>query len=61
MKTLTLIYVSCYLFLGGAGLAFAPGFTLNLFMLTGDYGVIVPRLIGMFMIVRRYFPCHLVF
>ena len=50
MKRLTLTYVATYLLIGGIGLALAPSFTLKLFLSSGDYGDVMPRVAGMFMI-----------
>lgn len=49
MKKIMLTYLASYLFLGGAGFALAPAFTLRLFLSNGDYGDIMPRVVGMFM------------
>ena len=49
MKRLTMSYLASYLVVGGLGLAFFPAFTLNLFQSNGDYGDIMPRLVGMLM------------
>ncbi len=48
-KKLTLAYLSTYLAVGGIGLAFFPAQTLKLFFSNGDYGNIMPRIVGMFM------------
>ena len=50
MKRITLSYLAVYLWVGGLGLAFLPQVTLDLFQSNGDYGDIMPRLVGMFMI-----------
>ena len=50
MKRFLLIYLASYLFFGGVGFALLPEFTLKLFMSTGDYGDIMPRVAGMFMV-----------
>jgi len=50
MKKITLTYLAGYLLIGGLGLAFAPEFTLKLFFSTGEYGTIMPRVVGMFML-----------
>ena len=55
MKRLSLTYVASYLLLGGAGLAFAPAMALKLFFSTGDYGDVMPRLVGMFMLALGAF------
>lgn len=54
MKKITLIYLASYLLVGGAGFGFAPEMALKMFMSTGDYGVIMPRMVGMFMIVLSF-------
>lgn len=51
MKTITFSYLAGYLLGGGFGLAFFPETTLWLFQSTGDYGDIMPRVVGMFMIM----------
>ncbi len=51
IKKLTLWYLVTYLAVGGLGLAFMPGMALELFLSTGDYGDVMPRLVGMFMLV----------
>ena len=50
MKKLTWIYLASYLLIGGIGFAFIPELTLKLFLSNGDYGDIMPRVAGMFMI-----------
>ena len=45
------IYLASYLFIGGIGFGFIPDIILKLFMSTGTYGDIMPRVVGMFMIV----------
>lgn len=54
MKKITLTYLYSYLFLGGIGLAFVPNVALAMLMSTGDYGEIMPRMVGMFMIVLGF-------
>jgi hypothetical protein len=49
MKKIMLTYVASYLFIGGIGFAFVPALTLRLFLSNGDYGDIMPRVVGMFM------------
>ena len=49
MKKIMLTYVASYLFVGGIGFAFVPALTLRLFLSNGDYGDIMPRVVGMFM------------
>ena len=48
-KRLTLSYLTTYLAIGGIGLAFFPSQTLKLFFSNGDYGDVMPRIVGMFM------------
>ena len=50
MKKMSWIYLASYLSLGGIGFAFIPELTLKLFLSNGDYGDIMPRVVGMFMI-----------
>ncbi len=54
MKKYTLIYLASYLFIGGIGFAFIPESVLKIFMSTGEYGDIMPRVVGMFMIVLGF-------
>ena len=51
MKRISLAYVASYLFIGGVGFLFAPAVTLGLFFSNGDYGDVMPRLVGIFMLV----------
>lgn len=51
MKRLTLIYLATYLALGGLGLLFFPEVALRLLFSTGEYGDVMPRIVGMFMLV----------
>ena len=60
MKRILLAYVASYLLVGGAGFAFAPALTLKLFLSNGDYGDIMPRLVGMFMLAIGGFVAELV-
>jgi len=48
-KRLTLIYLVTYLAVGGLGFLFFPKQILQLFLSDGQYGEIMPRLVGMFM------------
>lgn len=48
-KKLALTYLTTYLAIGGVGFAFFPSQTLKLFFSNGDYGDIMPRIVGMFM------------
>lgn len=51
MKAITFWYLAGYLLFGGFGLAFFPQETLRLFQSSGDYGDIMPRVAGMFMVL----------
>lgn len=51
MKRLTLIYLASYLAVGGVGLLVAPEFALSLLLSNGEYGDVMPRVVGMFMLV----------
>lgn len=53
-KKLTLTYVVTYLAIGGLGLAFFPQQILKLFLSNGDYSEVMPRMVGMFMLVLSY-------
>ena len=48
-KKLTLTYVTTYLAIGGIGFALFPYQILELFLSNGNYGDIMPRMVGMFM------------
>lgn len=47
---LSLYYLASYLLIGGFSMLFFPNFTLKLFLSNGDYGEIMPRLAGMFLV-----------
>lgn len=49
-KKITWTYLYSYLLAGGFGFAFFPAITLKLFFSNGDYGDIMPRVVGMFML-----------
>ncbi|MDH3223007.1 MAG: hypothetical protein OEO23_04760 [Gemmatimonadota bacterium] len=51
MKKLTLVYLVSYLSVGGIGLLLVPDFALSLLLSNGEYGDVMPRLVGMFMLV----------
>lgn len=51
MKHVTLTYLTTYLFVGGLGFLLVPDFTLRLMFSNGEYGVVMPRVVGMFMLV----------
>ena len=50
LKRLTLIYPATILTFGGLGFALLPEFTLDLLQSNQDYGDVMPRLVGMFMV-----------
>lgn len=54
MKRATWWYLAAYLSLGGLGLLLVPDLALSLLQSTGDYGDIMPRVVGMFMLVLAY-------
>ncbi len=54
MKKITLTYLATYLYIGGIGFGFVPELALKIFMSTGNYGLIMPRMVGMFMIVLAF-------
>lgn len=47
----SLLYLIGYLWGGGAALLLAPKLALTLMMSTGDYGEVLPRLLGMMMLL----------
>ncbi len=51
MKTISFCYLACYLLFGGIGFAFLPDLTLSMFLSNTDYGDVMPRVAGMFMIL----------
>lgn len=51
MQRLTLVYLSSYLLLGGIGLLLVPDLTLRLMFSNRAYGDVMPRVVGMFMLV----------
>ena len=51
MKRLTLIYLTGYLAVGGIGFLFVPDLALSLLLSNGEYGDVMPRVAGMFMVV----------
>jgi uncharacterized membrane protein YoaK (UPF0700 family) len=51
MKIISLWYIAVYLVTGGIGFAFLPDFTFRLFLSNGNYGDVMPRAMGMFMIM----------
>ena len=54
-KKHTLIYLVAYLAGGGLGLVLFPKLTLDLLQSDGDYGSVMPRLVGMFMCAIAFF------
>lgn len=48
-KKITFTYLITYLAIGGVGFTFFPQQTLKLFLSDGNYGDIMPRMVGMFM------------
>ncbi len=48
-KKITLTYLTTYLAIGGIGFALFPDQILKLFFSNGNYGDIMPRMVGMFM------------
>ena len=50
MHRLTLTYLYSYLAAGGLGFLLAPEWTLRILQSNGDYGDIMPRVVGMFML-----------
>ncbi len=51
MKRVTWIYLATYLATGGIGLLLAPRVALSVLLANGDYGDVMPRVVGMFMLV----------
>jgi len=51
MQRLTLIYLAAYLLVGGCAFLVAPALSLRLLLSSGDYGDIMPRVVGLFMSV----------
>lgn len=51
MKRLTLIYLTGYLAVGGLGFLLVPDLALTLLLSNGEYGDVMPRVVGMFMLV----------
>jgi uncharacterized protein YjeT (DUF2065 family) len=47
---LSLFYIAGYLFPTGLGLLFSPEFTLRLLLSNADYGDVIPRVVGMFLV-----------
>ena len=51
MQRLPLSYLAFYLLIGGLGLLLVPRFVLRLLLSNGDYGDVMPRMLGLFMAV----------
>ena len=51
MQQITFIYLAAYLATGGLGLLLFPDLTLRLMLSNGAYGDVMPRIVGMFMLV----------
>ena len=51
MQRLTLSYLAGYLLVGGLGLLVAPDVALRLLLSNGAYGDVMPRVVGLFMLV----------
>ncbi len=51
MQRLTLSYVAGYLIVGGIGFLVAPNVALRLLLSNGAYGDVMPRVVGMFILV----------
>ena len=49
LKRIAFIYLISYLSVAAVGFGFFPTLTLKLFLSNGDYGVIMPRLLGAMM------------
>ena len=49
LQRLTFIYLASYLLVGGLGLLVVPELTLRLLLSNGNYGDVMPRLVGVFM------------
>src|SRR5262245_2683018 len=50
LQRLTFIYLASYLLVGGFGLLLMPELTLRLLLSNGNYGDVMPRLVGVFMV-----------
>jgi pimeloyl-ACP methyl ester carboxylesterase len=53
LQRLTFIYLATYLLVGGLGLLAVPELTLRLLLSSGNYGDVMPRLVGVFMIALQ--------
>ena len=54
LKKIGFIYLISYLGIGGIGLSLLPDLTLKLFLSTGDYGSIMPRVVGLLMMLLSF-------
>lgn len=54
LKKFGFIYLISYLVFGGLGLSLLPALTLQLFLASGDYGTIMPRVAGILMLLLSY-------
>jgi hypothetical protein len=54
LKRIAFVYLISYLAVAAVGFGLAPTLTLKLFFSTGDYGVIMPRLLGAMMGVLSF-------
>jgi uncharacterized protein YjeT (DUF2065 family) len=50
LQQITFIYLSSYLLVGGLGLVVVPELTLHLLLSNGNYGDVMPRVVGVFML-----------
>jgi hypothetical protein len=55
-----MLYLATYLTVGGAGLLVAPDLALRLLLSDGVYGDVMPRVVGMFMLVLAGFVTNFV-
>ena len=54
LKRISFIYLISYLAVTGISFAFFPAMTMELFLSNGDYGEIMPRMVGAIMIVLSF-------
>lgn len=50
MKRITLLYLGSYLLVGGLAFACVPDLAFRIFLSNGEYGDVMPRVAGMFML-----------
>lgn len=60
LRRLTLTYLVAYLAVGGLGFALLPETTMDLFQSNGDYGTVMPRLVGVLMLGLAYLIFNIV-